>query len=1385
MKLPNLKIATAARRNNWLLITLFLLGGVFIYYFTAILHRNETRIKERSFRGLSLIAETIQNDINFTLEKNSKNFLQDFNDRKSSKDSINIINSYKLRLDTSNKVLKDSIYNFFISKKGISWNLNFVVKDNNNSKQIVFTDAEEYLKPILRDDLFSRYLIMADNQIIYENIAGSFDTNIKDSLKSVNALHNGLLLTINAEGESYKTFALPFTVQGKEWWLAGLQPSNQYVKEKMQLSGNVIASLIFLFFLCFLFFPFLKCFFMNREEHLNSRDVVFAFFSFYLIAATLITALWNLYTYQGLFRNGRDHQLKEMSGQISTSFSKEISIAIKQLKKADEHIKKDSGFRELMAKSLVQVKDENSVPDILKNLDTVISYPFAENLVWINADGNQRFKWSKKDFISSNINVAQRNYFQKAINNDMWTDSSGNSFYLEAVKSWVEDSKLAVLSMLSDSVNNEKNPGQSDNPLSELKVIVLSGRFQSVFEPVLPNGFGFAVINNSGKVYFHSNTEYDLYEDFIKETGNPQMLTSALNSRMAEYFTTYYYGNNYRFYVKPVKDMPLFIVTFSDVSRLGANNTAMISGLSVFIFIQALLIFLTAILIQAYRAHYSRSGIKTYNLNWLTPKYEHDEAYKQHIWLYIFMALSLIFFSKPVSLWFTKNPNSTLFTPGIILTYSILAVLFSYFLIRVKTNKDEEGRKYTRWFPLSGAIVLYLFILSLFFINLSRQSISLAINFLLAQVVVLLLIYFIKSISQTGYRVVNLVFGIIQNFLNAVFEKNFSFSKKKYSYKNSYILALFLFVVLTSVIPASKMYRMGYTQETTLMLKSGQLNLANSFWQKNDTQKIDNDSLVGKYYKNIIADTVINSGKPIDTFNYPLAQSRGFGWLYRKMRPSYKDYARSLETFTSNQSNDSAFLWMQENDSLILLATNNKSAIINNNLNNLKISSTLIPLQMPGGNNFPGMKKSERFSSFAVLFYTIFILFLFGLYLLIREFLSRVLFPPIQESKTSQEETLEKMLLNVKHQHLMVVGLPDSGKSKAIQDILDKHQKKPKELKPEYKILEMTNPEELMSQIEKFKQSLPDQTKNENPKVKQFILVRNFEYCFHDKEITIKKLKAMEELLRKRHWSIILFSTTQMLPFIEEYFTIIKGGSAYDETAKAEATLAAERWMNVMNNFPIFYYRWQNPEKESDSEYSNSYIDSETKNSDFLYNLKPQVQYEYDLDFESKFNIDYLEEDEKRKEMETEMEMKISQIAAFYFDSVWMSLNLHERKVLYDFAKDGLVNQHNTHELSILYQKGLFTFENNELKLINRSLKHYILTRLDKDEIHKLQAEESEKGNWNKVRNVLVAIILLVGVFLFITQQDALNSLIGYLSAFTGGIFALLNIINKIPGGSK
>jgi len=1366
-------IRSAFSRYQWVILTLLVLGCAFFYYFTVILYDNESRIKQRSFRGLSLMAENIEKEIATISERNTLNFLRGMiNAKNDSAARVKISKTYNLERKTYNITdLKNKFLPPVFITNGSRPQLNFEVI-NGDKKDTISADATPFLNNLLRKDLFSRYLVIADSEVIYENIQGTFDRSITDSLRTRNALNSGNLLQIVVEGESYHMFSMPFTVQGKEWWIAGLMLSDEYKVEKMQLSGDIIVFTIFIFFICLLSFPFLKCFLMNKEEHLNSRDVVFAFFSFYLIAAVMTIAVWDLYSYRSLYIKGRDVQLTKLTNQIDSSLRKEIKQVIDQLKVASGSSIEDDVYniRDSVAK---QVKGKNPV-DI--NLTNLITYPFIQNIVWIDGSGMQQIRWTTNSYSPQRINVKERPYFQKAYRNDLWPDGRGNSFHFGVIKSWLADSVLGVVSMKSGKKKI------IDSSQVQLPVMALTGRFQSVFDPVIPQGFGFAIVNGEGKVYFHSNKEYDLYEDLIKETGNNSLLRSSLDTRMAQFFTAYYYGVKCRFYIKPLKDMSLFVIAFSPDGSIGENNTSLLSALTVFIFMQAFLIFLSAILIQAFRLKVSKSGIKTYSLSWITPKKDHQRSYLQHIWLYAFMVLIEMFFAKPIELYFNNKLNDTLFTPGIIFTYSILSVGFSYYLIRVKLpDKHTQDRKTSRWFPLLGISILYAFILFIFAQNLFRQAFSLGINFLAMQLAAFLLIIYIRQIADTGNNIVKGIIHFFQKTSTKLFTKHFAIAED-ISYRNAYIFSLLMFIFLNSIISSHKLFQLGYDQESLLMLKSQQMHFSKSLWAKNDGTIIANDSLVGRYYKNIIADSIAFPGKDFDLKIDRNFTSKKFPWLYRQIRPAYKDFSRSIETFNSNVSDDTLYQWKAEKGKLNLYAQNNNTGLEKNNLNRLLISTSFKPIRLPGKNYIPGMKQKEGVHAFVILFYLLNILILLGLYLLIREFLKRVLFPSVTKENIDQVPLLKEILF-ANERHIMIVGLPDSGKSHKVQEIFANHSITitdpeiiPDEngLKTFCSEIHMTSPDKMITEIENFKAQVA-KIKKKDKHAMCFFLVRNFEYCFHDKTITKQKLEALELMLKEKNFKIILFSTAQNLPFIEEYFETIKNETG---TVSEEATLNAERWTNVMNNFPIFYFRWQNNERPPNPSQADYFIKQETRNSDFLYDLRARVQHDYHHKL-ARSGSAALAEDE--------MEIKISQMASNYFDSIWMSLSMSERKVLYDLAKDQLVNHNNLHDLSILYQKGLIIYAEYEdqLMLMSRSFRNYILTRLNQDEINKLKADEAEKGNWHKLRTILIVVILLVGIFLFMTQQEALNSLVAYLSAFSGGIFALLNIINRIPAGGK
>src|SRR5262249_40620549 len=62
----------------------------------------------------------------------------------------------------------------------------------------------------------------------------------------------------------------------------------------------------------------------------------------------------------------------------------------------------------------------------------------------------------------------------------------------------------------------------------DLIMKVLGVKLESLYKPVLPAGYGFAVVNPDGKVLFHSASVRNLNEDLVKETMGNMSLVAAL-----------------------------------------------------------------------------------------------------------------------------------------------------------------------------------------------------------------------------------------------------------------------------------------------------------------------------------------------------------------------------------------------------------------------------------------------------------------------------------------------------------------------------------------------------------------------------------------------------------------------------------------------------------------------------------------------------------------------------------------------------------------------------------------------------------------------------------------------------------------------------------------
>jgi hypothetical protein len=104
---------------------------------------------------------------------------------------------------------------------------------------------------------------------------------------------------------------------------------------------------------------------------------------------------------------------------------------------------------------------------------------------------------------------------------------------------------------------------------SKAKYLVLNVRPGSLFDAVVPPGFGFAVIAQDGRVLFHSQENLSLGENFFEEVGESARVRARAQSVRKATWTGDYHGRPHRIHIErpvAIEGCPWRVVTFRELT---------------------------------------------------------------------------------------------------------------------------------------------------------------------------------------------------------------------------------------------------------------------------------------------------------------------------------------------------------------------------------------------------------------------------------------------------------------------------------------------------------------------------------------------------------------------------------------------------------------------------------------------------------------------------------------------------------------------------------------------------------------------------------------------------------------------------------------------------
>jgi hypothetical protein len=662
----------------------------------------------------------------------------------------------------------------------------YVIEERNETKERLFDEvlvAEQQTGRVIFEQGPAGLNVVNLNNLLI-NKDGKPALNLADQSSS--------LVDIQVAGASHKLFLQPIGLtlsattdrnkQEVRWVVCGLTRNDHLREETFAVSYTLLITFVFAVLLAVLSWPLLKLKLMGPKDRLRRFDFGLTMFSGLMGTALVTFILLDVHTYLSL-NYAIDENIKKLSNTIRSNFREELIDALEELRQLNKEIM-TAKPAENRATSSISTRRNSSEP---KSIDSSSSsffwrpeiladyvdwkadpYPYFNNATWTDPKGQQRIKWTTRTDTTTFVDVAQRQFFKDARDDNTWELKDNGQDY-----------------QYSFQLINSRNTGENVAIIATSVpgshwVSTLDTRLISLIGPVLPLGYGFAVIDSSGRVIFHSDEVKNLEEQFFSECENNRWLRAEVYARTDKLIDADYLGKGHRLYVSPIADTPWTLVTFVDKRMARTINLEVIT-LSFLLYLLFALLVLAAIslislprMIHVFSGRYFRT--QRDGIRWLWP-----------------------------------NPDRALHYKLLIVSYGLIA---SIFLLILRVGSE--------WFLLGCCVLLSFLAAGLWWlIAVWEPAVDAVEDGSLASL-------FARGLASLR-KVCRKLYAKTLAGLGRV-------AKDRLSYRTPYAIAFALLLSLVSVLPAAAFFKIAHNFEMRLMVKHGQIGMAKALERR--TQRV-------------------------------------------------------------------------------------------------------------------------------------------------------------------------------------------------------------------------------------------------------------------------------------------------------------------------------------------------------------------------------------------------------------------------------------------------------------------------------------------------------------------------------------------------------------------
>lgn len=389
------------------------------------------------------------------------------------------------------------------------------------------------------------------------------------------------VIAVKIAGADYKLYLqpVPLTIAGHDGQnlkpiVCGLWRSDRLQSEVVSIPHSVLIWGTLLVLSIFaLGWPLLKVAYMSPSERLRRRHVFYLLGSA-LFATTMLTLMVLNFSY--IFREDQEsaEQMAALADRIEFNVTDELKRAVDLLDTlgTDESLHQE--FHDVTDRKWTA---ENFLQGAFFQKQPAGAYPYFDNIFWVDKTGRQQFKVTVKPSPTPRTPVKNEAWFQNVRDGLHLTTLPDDCrrFRFDSVYSQNTGEFFVILARPYATPKD-----WTDVPskyFGNLAAEVMVTKFLSLVDPVVPPGFGYAVVDHDGLVQFHSSPARNKVENFFKECNQDPALKAAVLQGTGGIMDANYLGKRQQMVVRPMpylgEPAPSLIV-FRDGNHFTTVNVA-------------------------------------------------------------------------------------------------------------------------------------------------------------------------------------------------------------------------------------------------------------------------------------------------------------------------------------------------------------------------------------------------------------------------------------------------------------------------------------------------------------------------------------------------------------------------------------------------------------------------------------------------------------------------------------------------------------------------------------------------------------------------------------------------------------------------------------------